>query len=323
MGTNARTEETFIGTGSGVVKCRTTQRFLDDKKWDAELINSMPGTTWKPVPGHQSDHVPVEIRPDGSSSTAAEEASTHAEHHPIPTEEDISRNPNIKRTTVTDIRVTHKDVAKHGRTPGCKACDCIADNRKIPSGLSHSAVCRKRIRESIQADEDTQERISRADKRKTRSETSAIESFIGKSRGVKNESPAHIGKLEKELGMQMLILMGTEMDVSDIYSPPRVAVKAAEMGLRAGWSLDLTTRDQDGKRWDFSKASIRKRAITKIKRAKPLVIIGSPMCTDWCTMMNFNWDRMKPEEKERRLKEARGHLRFCIRIYQHQVETGR
>ena len=68
----------------------------------------------------------------------------------------------------------------------------------------------------------------------------------------------------------------------------RVAARANDLGLKAGWSLDLTTRDKDGKAWDFSKAEMRKRAIEKIKKDKPLFIIGSPVCTDWSAMMNFN-----------------------------------
>ena len=34
-------------------------------------------------------------------------------------------------------------------------------------------------------------------------------------------------------------------DVAEIYSPPRMAEAAAALGLKSGWSLDLTTCDQD------------------------------------------------------------------------------
>ena len=45
----------------------------------------------------------------------------------------------------------------------------------------------------------------------------------------------------------MMKLVAGEMDVADIDSPPRVAARAKELGLRAGWSLDLTIKDKDGK----------------------------------------------------------------------------
>ena len=85
-------------------------------------------------------------------------------------------------------------------------------------------------------------------------------------------------------------------------------------------SLDFTTRDADGKRWDFSKREMGQRAINKIKRDKPLLIVGSPMCTDWSSMMNMNWPRMTGEERAGRMKESRKHLRFCVKIYKHQSE---
>ena len=47
------------------------------------------------------------------------------------------------------------------------------------------------------------------------------------------------------------------------------------------------------------------------------------MCTDWSPMMNFNWEKLGPAERERRLKAARRHLRFCVRIYKIQAENYR
>ena len=41
------------------------------------------------------------------------------------------------------------------------------------------------------------------------------------------------------------------VDVSGIYSPPRVAALAKRYGLREGFSLDLTIQDESGNPWDF------------------------------------------------------------------------
>ena len=87
----------------------------------------------------------------------------------------------------------------------------------------------------------------------------------------------------------MMKLVAENIDVSELYGPPRVAARAKELGLRAGWSLDLTTKDKDGNYWDFSKNEMRQRATAKIKKDKPLLIIGSPICTDWGPMMNFQF----------------------------------
>ena len=90
----------------------------------------------------------------------------------------------------------------------------------------------------------------------------------------------------------MLQMMVSAMDVAEFYSPPRVAKMAAEMGLRAGWGMDLTTQDNDGRPWDFNILEMRNRAARKVLEDKPLLLIGSPMCTVYCTMNNINHAKM-------------------------------
>ena len=127
------------------------------------------------------------------------------------------------------------------------------------------------------------------------------------------QGPKHVTKIQREMHAQMVKLVAEDIDAAEIYSPPKVTQRAKQWGLTPGWSLDLTTKDKDGKAWDFSMKEMRARAINKIKRDRPLLIIGSPMCTDWSSMMNLNWGKMGAEEKERRLKAARRHLRFCVK----------
>ena len=63
---------------------------------------------------------------------------------------------------------------------------------------------------------------------------------------------------------------------------------AREMGLRAGWSFDLTTTDDDGRAWDFNSVEMRNRAIHKVLKDRPLLLIGSPMCIAYSTLNNIN-----------------------------------
>ena len=67
---------------------------------------------------------------------------------------------------------------------------------------------------------------------------------------------------------------------------------------------------------------MRECAINKINKAKPRLVVGSPMCTDWGTMMNFNWPRLSSENDEKRQKEAGKHYRFCVNVYRHQINEG-
>ena len=41
-----------------------------------------------------------------------------------------------------------------------------------------------------------------------------------------------------------------KMEVAEVYSPPRATRMAEAVGLRAGWALDLTTYDDDGRPWE-------------------------------------------------------------------------
>ena len=122
---------------------------------------------------------------------------------------------------------------------------------------------------------------------------------------------------------QMMKLVADDIDVAEIYSPPRVAKRAEQWGLTGGWGLDFETEDSDGKLLNFSKSTTGARTMKNINRDKPLLIVGSPMCIDWSAMMNVNWPRMSAEEKARRMHEALKHLRFCVNIYKHQVSEGR
>ena len=123
--------------------------------------------------------------------------------------------------------------------------------------------------------------------------------------------------------MNMMKLVAEGMDVAEVCSPPRVATHARAFGLRPGWSLDITNHDHGGEPWDFSKPKMRERIRKKIQRDKPLLIIGSPMCTDWSTMMNLNWPRMSEDQINSRMKAARMHLKSCIQIYRHQAKNSR
>ena len=55
-----------------------------------------------------------------------------------------------------------------------------------------------------------------------------------------------------------------KMEVAEVYSPPRVTEMARKMGLRAGWALDLTMEDHDGRTWDLTSLAMRYRAVRKL-----------------------------------------------------------
>ena len=116
-----------------------------------------------------------------------------------------------------------------------------------------------------------------------------------KHRGLKTEGRER-SQLDPqgEINAEMAEMVAAGIDVAEIHSPPRITVKAKEMGLRAGWSLDITTRDSDGRLLCFSRKEMRKRAVEHIHRTKPLVIVGNPMGTDWSTTVDIRHKWRKP-----------------------------
>ena len=87
--------------------------------------------------------------------------------------------------------------------------------------------------------------------------------------------------------------------------------------------MDITTRDDDGCPWDFNIPEMRNRAARRVFIDKPMLLIGSLMCTIHSVMNNINHVRMPPEVVKERFAYARKHLPFATQLYKLQVQTGR
>ena len=82
--------------------------------------------------------------------------------------------------------------------------------------------------------------------------------------------------------------------VHDIYSPPRVTLELSRSGrakfpgLVVGVAMDLTVKNPDDNRpWDFSLRLQRDKVRNFVRQTKPILLIGSPMCTAFST-----WQRL-------------------------------
>ena len=66
--------------------------------------------------------------------------------------------------------------------------------------------------------------------------------------------------------------------VCEIYSPSRVEPVAQAAGFGMGKSFDITTVDEHGVPWDFSKPARRQKVLDYIAKERPMLVVGSPMC---------------------------------------------
>ena len=87
------------------------------------------------------------------------------------------------------------------------------------------------------------------------------------------------------LEVATMILKG--VDITEVFSPERVTKIASEHGLKAGLSMDLRTG------WDFRRKEDRRKAKKYILEEKPVLVIGSPVCTPFSTLQRWNWGRTK------------------------------
>ena len=140
----------------------------------------------------------------------------------------------------------------------------------------------------------------------------------------KGDTPAD-NQIDKQKGLDMALYSVTrnKMDVAEVYSLERVTRVAEQFGLKPGWSLDLTTTDENGRPWDFDCVYMRNKVARKLIEDRPMLVIGSPMCTEFSSWMHVNHPRMAKEIVEERLPKARMHLEFCTKLYNLQIHHGR
>ena len=85
--------------------------------------------------------------------------------------------------------------------------------------------------------------------------------------------------------------------VAEVYSPPRVTAAARRLpryGLEPGLALDITVDDETGRPYDFNRREQRQKAEAKIDAQRPLLLIGSPMCTALSAIQAINRERRDP-----------------------------
>ena len=114
--------------------------------------------------------------------------------------------------------------------------------------------------------------------------------------------------------------------VSELYSPPRVTNAAKLLpSLKAmpGYAFDLTTSDENGVPWDFDIPERRAEAKRRILEQRPVLLVGSPMCTAFSTWQHLNATKGDPVKIKEAYTRAMVHLQFSCEMYEIQVSGGR
>ena len=65
------------------------------------------------------------------------------------------------------------------------------------------------------------------------------------------------------------------------------------------------------------------RARERLLRERPMLLVGSPMCTAFSTWQRINNKIRDPEAVKGEIKGAKQHLEFCVELYREQAKAGR
>ena len=99
---------------------------------------------------------------------------------------------------------------------------------------------------------------------------------------------------------------------------------AKRLGLRPGFSLDLTAPEPFCYRLEFPRADCRKRAWDLVYKQRPYVLIGGPLCAAFSILQNFQRIRPGGDAKvDEMIRKANVHVEFCAELYAHQLRRGR
>ncbi|MDA8582760.1 hypothetical protein N9L68_00975 [bacterium] len=346
LGQADKSNESLIGTEGGVIRSWAVRRKPDSERWDGVLLKKVCGTPNQPIPGRSGWYIPIRVEIDMPEGGDVEEAEPRRK-------EEVPRRVYLKRkhfekhgfTEACEgcrrMRAGHGVVGHRAHTLRCRRRMYYAMARddedrpwlertlrrheaflessglnEEPRGAAIAAEAAAEVAEDHEENRDLEGRrpaglipsaMRRADEREE-----SDEARRGGEEG--GEGSAQVRSLAEKTFSKMMLKILSGADISEIYSPERVISEARRFGLQAGLAMDLLTG------WDFNNPEDRTRAETHQNSVKPLLLIGSPMCTMFSALQSLSgWNAAK----QKHFEESCGHVRWTFKLYQRQLDEGR
>ena len=85
--------------------------------------------------------------------------------------------------------------------------------------------------------------------------------------------------------------------------------------------MDLTTTNDAGEPWDLSDKKMQDAATKLQDDQKPWLLVVSPPCTWFSTLMNLNIAKMDEVKVKENMKQAIGHLAFAVLMCLRQAKA--
>ena len=104
------------------------------------------------------------------------------------------------------------------------------------------------------------------------------------------------------------------VEVSEVFSPPRITLEAKRQGLSAGGSYDISTG------YNLLDAKDKKRMWDELDRDDPELVVNSPPCTAFSPLQEWNFPRMDLEKAMILVGDGLEHLWTAsdVACWQHQ-----
>ena len=159
LGIRSISNEMYVGTNTGIIKCRTIRRKTFDQRWIVDVLTRVRGLPW--------DFKAGELR----EPSAQEQLQPLPENEVLPPPEAINkdvihRSFKIFRQNIIDREASHGD----GYTVGCPGCLAVRRNQQPKN---HTPICRERYRKIFNESDRHKQRVELADKRLTTKPTAA------------------------------------------------------------------------------------------------------------------------------------------------------
>ena len=118
-------------------------------------------------------------------------------------------------------------------------------------------------------------------------------------------------------------LLLANVDASEVYSGPRMAVAAQTKGLVAGSRVDIAGVDEQGTQCLFDNVRMRNHAVRRVTHEHRFLLVGPAFCGAWNSTMQRHYCKLSPEDKGLMLARARRPLQFVCQLYRLQHQAGR
>ena len=127
----------------------------------------------------------------------------------------------------------------------------------------------------------------------------------------------HVRKRLRKAMDQLQAEEKKEVDVAEVFSPPRVVPVAKQKGLNPGGSFDL----KNG--YDLRSEQDRRRMWKALREQQPLMILLSPPCTAFCKLQSLSYPKMDWGKAITLLNASVEDMELCAGIMRWQHRRGR